>query len=87
MLVSDFIRAVYFFLLGSPLPFKVCAIFQLSIDCGTFPLHVFRCPITNNSEHVVIVAQRIYYGAAPPVAALMAEDDLEQALALADSEE
>lgn len=27
-------RVVYFFLQQSPLQFKVCAIFQLSIDCG-----------------------------------------------------
>ncbi|KAK7679480.1 hypothetical protein QCA50_017534 [Cerrena zonata] len=62
---GDSYKAVYFFLQESPLPFKVCAIFQLSIDC-------------------VIVAQRIYYGNAPPAAALMADDDLEQALALAE---
>ena len=28
-------RTVYFFLQGSPLQFKVCAVFQLSVDCGT----------------------------------------------------
>lgn len=27
-------RAVYFFVKHNPLQFRVCAIFQLSIDCG-----------------------------------------------------
>ncbi|CAL1714908.1 unnamed protein product [Somion occarium] len=62
---GDTFKTVYFFLQDSPLPFKVCAIFQLSIDCA-------------------IVGQRIYYGNALPAAALMADDDLEQALALAE---
>ncbi|OJT09645.1 hypothetical protein TRAPUB_13898 [Trametes pubescens] len=31
---GDSFKAVYFFLQGSPLQFKVCAIFQLSIDCA-----------------------------------------------------
>ncbi|KAL1696548.1 hypothetical protein GGG16DRAFT_84960 [Schizophyllum commune] len=30
---GDTFKAVYFFVQGSPLQFKVCAIFQLSIDC------------------------------------------------------
>jgi hypothetical protein len=29
-----FCRTVYFFAQGSPLQFKICAIFQLSIDIG-----------------------------------------------------
>ncbi|KIP05480.1 hypothetical protein PHLGIDRAFT_108174 [Phlebiopsis gigantea 11061_1 CR5-6] len=62
---GDSFKAVYFFVLGSPLQFKVCAIFQLSIDFA-------------------IVCQRIYYGAAMPSAVLQEEDDLEQALALAE---
>lgn len=33
------IRTLYFFLQHSPLQFKVCAIFQLSIDCGKHPWH------------------------------------------------
>ena len=33
-------RTLYFFLQRSPLQFKVCAIFQLSVDCGTsYTLH------------------------------------------------
>ncbi|SRR6266550_6970833 len=33
-------RALYFFLQRSPLQFKVCAIIQLSVDCGTsYALH------------------------------------------------
>ncbi|PBK72261.1 uncharacterized protein ARMOST_07048 [Armillaria ostoyae] len=59
------IRAVYFFLQESPLQFKVCAIFQLSIDFA-------------------IVAQRLYFGNAPPPTVLVDDDDLEQALALAE---
>ncbi|KZT39396.1 hypothetical protein SISSUDRAFT_1070555 [Sistotremastrum suecicum HHB10207 ss-3] len=31
---GDTFKTVYFFLQDSPLPFKVCAIFQLSIDCS-----------------------------------------------------
>ncbi|RPD64309.1 hypothetical protein L226DRAFT_505908 [Lentinus tigrinus ALCF2SS1-7] len=31
---GDSFKTVYFFLQGSPLQFKVCAIFQLSIDCA-----------------------------------------------------
>ncbi|KAI0820386.1 hypothetical protein BC628DRAFT_1397911 [Trametes gibbosa] len=31
---GDAFKTVYFFLQGSPLQFKVCAIFQLSIDCA-----------------------------------------------------
>ncbi|PPQ65884.1 hypothetical protein CVT24_011215 [Panaeolus cyanescens] len=63
---GDSFKTVYFFLQKSPLQFKVCAIFQLSID-------------------VAIVLQRFIYGNAPPSSALLDEDDeLEQALALAD---
>lgn len=62
---GDAFKTVYFFVTGSPLPFRVCAIFQLSIDFA-------------------ILAQRIYYGNAPPATVLMEADDLEQALALAD---
>ncbi|EGN91993.1 hypothetical protein SERLA73DRAFT_147922 [Serpula lacrymans var. lacrymans S7.3] len=62
---GDSFKTVYFFLQGSPLQFKVCAIFQLSVD-------------------VAIVLQRLWYGNAPPAATLAEEDDLEQALALAE---
>ncbi|KAI0763748.1 hypothetical protein BD413DRAFT_483380 [Trametes elegans] len=62
---GDSFKAVYFFLQGSPLQFKVCAIFQLSIDAA-------------------IVLQRLVYGNAPPATALMEEEDIEQALALAE---
>jgi len=60
---GDAFKTVYFFVTGSPLPFRVCAIFQLSVDFA-------------------ILAQRIYYGNAPPPTVLMEEEDLEQALAL-----
>ncbi|KAF8998594.1 hypothetical protein BDQ17DRAFT_1283352 [Cyathus striatus] len=57
---------VYFFLQHSPIQFKVCAIFQLSID-------------------VAIVIQRFMYGNDPPLSTLLnEEDELEQALALAE---
>ncbi|TFK26166.1 hypothetical protein FA15DRAFT_616164 [Coprinopsis marcescibilis] len=65
---GDLFKTIYFFVQGSPLQFKVCAIFQLSIDCA-------------------IVAQRILYGNTPPMSAIMNEDDdLEEALALADEQ-
>ncbi|KAE9393461.1 hypothetical protein BT96DRAFT_967186 [Gymnopus androsaceus JB14] len=62
---GDSFKTVYFFLQGSPLQFKVCAIFQLSIDFA-------------------ILGQRIIYGNPPPPPVLTEEEDLEQALALAE---
>ncbi|KAH8093732.1 hypothetical protein BXZ70DRAFT_948955 [Cristinia sonorae] len=63
---GDSFKTAYFFLQGSPLQFRVCAIFQLSIDFA-------------------IVIQRVLYGAAmPPDMGLREEEDLEQALALAE---
>ncbi|KAJ4473707.1 hypothetical protein J3R30DRAFT_3296251 [Lentinula aciculospora] len=62
---GDSFKTVYFFLQGSPLQFKVCAIFQLSIDFA-------------------ILGQRIMYGNPPPPPVLSEEEDLEQALALAE---
>ncbi|KAI0272653.1 hypothetical protein BC834DRAFT_857734 [Gloeopeniophorella convolvens] len=62
---GDAFKTIYFFVQGLPLQFKICAIFQLSVDFA-------------------IVAQRIAYGNAPPPTALTEEDDLEQALALAE---
>ncbi|GJE91109.1 hypothetical protein PsYK624_072580 [Phanerochaete sordida] len=62
---GDAFKTVYFFLQNSPLQFKVCAIFQLSVD-------------------IAIVCQRLYYGVPIPPAVLQEEDDLEQALALAE---
>ncbi|KAI0065619.1 hypothetical protein BV25DRAFT_1989268 [Artomyces pyxidatus] len=62
---GDSFKLVYFFIQGSPLQFKVCAIFQLSVD-------------------IAIVFQRLMYGNAPPPTALVDDDDLEQALALAE---
>ncbi|KAH7881803.1 hypothetical protein F5I97DRAFT_2076531 [Phlebopus sp. FC_14] len=71
---GDSFKTAYFFVQESPLQFKVCAIFQLTVDIsGCFATHV-----------CVIVAQRVYYGNAPPPTALVEEDDLEQALALAE---
>jgi len=62
---GDSFKTVYFFAQGSPLQFKICAIFQLSVD-------------------IAIIGQRLLYGNAPPSAALTDEDELEQALALAE---
>lgn len=63
---GDSFKTVYFFLQHSPLQFKACAIFQLSIDFA-------------------IVVQRFIYGTAPPLSAVLNQDDeLEQALALAE---
>ncbi|EAU90124.2 hypothetical protein CC1G_05662 [Coprinopsis cinerea okayama7 len=65
---GDLFKTVYFFLQHSPLQFKVCAIFQLSIDFA-------------------IVLQRFTYGNAPPISAILNEDDeLEAALALAEEQ-
>ena len=76
---------VYFFLQGSPLQFKVCAIFQLSIDFGERRRVLIQCTVILSSYFfAVIVAQRLYYGAAPPPTVLVDDDDLEQALALAE---
>ncbi|KAL4062458.1 hypothetical protein V8B97DRAFT_1955607 [Scleroderma yunnanense] len=61
---GDSFKTVYFFLQGSPLQFKVCALFQLTVD-------------------FIIVFQRLYYGNTPPHTTLR-EEDLEQALALAE---
>ncbi|KAG6335805.1 hypothetical protein ID866_3283 [Astraeus odoratus] len=62
---GDSFKTAYFFLQGSPMQFKVCAIFQLTAD-------------------FIIVLQRLYYGNAPPASALLEDDGLEQALALAE---
>ncbi|KAI6112856.1 hypothetical protein F5141DRAFT_1188130 [Pisolithus sp. B1] len=62
---GDSFKAAYFFVQGSPLQFKVCALFQLSVD-------------------FIIVMQRLYYGNAPPQSTLLEQEDLEQALALAE---
>ncbi|KAN0121181.1 hypothetical protein V8E52_003769 [Russula decolorans] len=62
---GDSFKTVYFFVQGSPLQFKICAIFQVSVD-------------------IAIILQRLSYGNAPPSTALAEEDELEQALALAE---
>ncbi|KAJ3745486.1 hypothetical protein DFH05DRAFT_1396613 [Lentinula detonsa] len=62
---GDLFKTVYFFLQGSPLQFRVCAVFQLSVDFA-------------------ILGQRIMYGNPPPPPVLSEEEDLEQALALAE---
>jgi len=62
---GDAFKTAYFFFQGSPIQFKVCAVFQLSIDFA-------------------IVVQRVLYGNAPPLSVLLDDEDLEQALALAE---
>ncbi|TFY55185.1 hypothetical protein EVJ58_g8408 [Rhodofomes roseus] len=62
---GDAFKTVYFFLQNSPLQFKICSIFQLSID-------------------FVILGQRLYFGNEIPASTLMEEDDIEQALVLAE---
>lgn len=79
------IRTVYFFLQQSPLQFKICAIFQLFVDLGKqAPYH--RVVIDQlTTVFVVIAGQRIVYGNAPPMSVLLQEnDELEQALSLAE---
>ena len=75
-------RTVYFFINNSPLPFRVCGIFQLSVDCGMFSLRN-RVPLTHEMPAAIVI-QRLMYGNAPPAATLMVDDDIEQALALAE---
>ena len=77
-------RVAYFFINDSPIQFKVCAIFQLSIDMSKWssPSRPCVCPLTRQT---VIVVQRILYGNAPPDSTLLPmEDDLEEALALSE---
>ncbi|KAJ7695134.1 hypothetical protein B0H17DRAFT_1159014 [Mycena rosella] len=62
---GDAFKTAYFFWQGSPIQFKACAVFQLSID-------------------LAIVAQRLMYGNPPPPTVLLDNEDLEQALALAE---
>ncbi|KAJ7090565.1 hypothetical protein C8R43DRAFT_1050233 [Mycena crocata] len=62
---GDAFKTAYFFWQGSPIQFKACAVFQLSID-------------------LAIVIQRVLYGNAPPLSVLLDDEDLEQALALAE---
>ncbi|EPT00954.1 hypothetical protein FOMPIDRAFT_1023512 [Fomitopsis schrenkii] len=62
---GDAFKTVYFFVQNSPLQFKICSIFQLSID-------------------FVIVGQRLYFGNAMPASTMLGEDDIEQALVLAE---
>jgi len=62
---GDAFKTAYFFWQGSPIQFKACAVFQLSIDFA-------------------IVIQRLVYGNAPPPSVLIDDEDLEQALALAE---
>ncbi len=76
-------RVVYFFLQQSPIQFKVCAIFQLSIDCGKFIVTILLHWLISNTTSAII-AQRIYYGNKPPATSLTEEDDIEQALVLAE---
>ena len=74
---------MYFFVQHSPLQFQVCAIFQLSIDFGQF-IHHFKYFVLTHATAIIV--QRLYYGTAMPVV-VVEEDDLEQALVLADAEE
>ncbi|KZT09896.1 uncharacterized protein LAESUDRAFT_722046 [Laetiporus sulphureus 93-53] len=62
---GDAFKTAYFFVQNSPVQFKICSVFQLSVDC-------------------VIIGQRIYFGNAVPASTLMEEEDIEQALALAE---
>lgn len=74
-------RTAYFFWQGSPIQFKACAVFQLSIDFG-------MCSLTRQEKYSsrleAIVIQRLVYGNAPPPSVLIDDEDLEQALALAE---
>ncbi|KAN0088575.1 hypothetical protein V8E55_005632 [Tylopilus felleus] len=62
---GDAFKTAYFFVQGSSLQFKVCAVFQLSVDAA-------------------IMAQRLYYGDAPPPVRVSEGEELEEALVLSD---
>ena len=63
-------RTVYFFLKHSPLQFKVCGIFQLSIDCGTHS----TCGLRNT----MLTQNRLSHcDSAPCVRECTARDDLD----------
>ncbi|KAJ7743161.1 hypothetical protein B0H16DRAFT_1377473 [Mycena metata] len=68
---GDAFKTAYFFWQGSPIQFKACAVFQLSIDFGKSFL-----------GQPTIVVQRVLYGNAAPPSVLLDDEDLEQALAL-----
>jgi hypothetical protein len=75
-----FSRTVYFFLKESPLQFKVCSIFQLSIDLGARLL--WRIDTAHRMSAIAIVIQGLMYGSPPPETVVLEVDDIEQALAL-----
>ncbi|TFK51690.1 hypothetical protein OE88DRAFT_1454901 [Heliocybe sulcata] len=80
---GDSFKTVYFFLQNSPLQFKVCAIFQLSIDfCKYIMISIAQLLRVLSPPGIII--QRFYYGTPPPAATFPEEDDIEQALALAE---
>ena len=84
--VWSFARTGYFFWQGAPLQFKVCAIFQLSVDVGV-SIHPFSPSFSETWPvyNAAILVQRVIYGNSPPLSVITDEvDELEEALALAD---
>jgi hypothetical protein len=78
-------RVAYFFINNSSIQFKICAIFQLSVDMSRWLSGSSESRDLSLTEQIVIVVQRMYYGNAPQDPTLLPmEDDLEQALALSD---
>lgn len=76
-------RVAYFFINDSSIQFKICAIFQLSVDMSKWLSGSSESRDLSLIRQIVIVIQRMYYGNAPPDPTLLPmEDDLEQALAL-----
>jgi hypothetical protein len=74
-------RCLYFFLQGSPLQFKACSVFQLSVDCS-MSTHQSPGALKHLRSYPVIVMQRIYYGNPPPAEVLPPDEDVEAALRL-----
>lgn len=74
-------RLAYFFVQHSPLPFKVGAIFQLSVDVGEQYTALYISTTNVTQDLLGILIQKLVYGSPPP-ATVLEEDDIEQALAL-----
>jgi solute carrier family 66, member 2 len=81
MLLTWICRTAYFFVQHSPLPFKVGAIFQLSVDVGKAIQFCVQCNQSDIGSSQGILVQKLVYGSSPPATALD-EEDIEQALAL-----
>ncbi len=70
---------MYFFLRGNPIQFKVTAIMTVCWDAGKCVLAYFGYHSTTRNRpdidyYTAVLAQRIFYGSAPPSTAGMAHE-------------